>query len=138
MKLEIPDNIIDMAFQAMNENFNILNPTVYTKHKITDEKFLEHVREYVQSDTKMDIVLFSSKSGAEEHTDIHLKHLDTFTYIIPVIVPEGDSFIVHSKGKDKLVYAEPIKINHQEPHSLSVSNDSGCVVLMASKTIRSL
>lgn len=136
MTLTIPQNIMDMAIEAKGENFNILNPKVYTKHKVKDEAFLESVRQFINSDLPMDIVLFSSKSGADTHTDIHLKHLDTHTYIIPIILPEnGKATITHSGGVNTLEYANPVKIDHQQPHRLDVENETGCVVLMASKIL---
>lgn len=136
MRLFIPQTIMDKAHEAKGENFNILNPKVYTKHKITDKSFLESVREFINSDLPMDIVLFSSKSGADNHTDIHLEHLDTHTYIIPLILPQnGNAVITHSGGSEVLEYAKPVKINHQEKHELTVDNESGCVVLMASQIL---
>lgn len=137
-KLHIPQNIMDMALDAKDENFNILNPKVYTKHKIKDEEFLESVKQFINSDLPMDIVLFSSKSGAGSHTDIHLKHLDTHTYIIPLILPEGGAVINHSKGANYLEFAKPVKIDHQKPHDLQVHEETGCVVLMASKIVKAV
>lgn len=80
--------------------------------------------------------MFSSKSGALPHIDTHLDHLDLYTYIIPLILPtDGHAILKHSKGEVILEYSIPIKNFHQHLHSLEVSNQSGCVVLMASKII---
>jgi hypothetical protein len=135
--LEIPEDILNLAIEAKNENFNILDPKIYTKHKIADNEFLESVKDFIQSDLPMDIVLFSSKSGALPHIDTHLDHLDDYTYIIPLILPtDGYATIKHSEGESVLEYAVPILISHQHMHSLEVSNESGCVVLMASKILK--
>lgn len=36
-KIDVPDNIHALAVAARNKNFNILDPKIYTKHKITDQ-----------------------------------------------------------------------------------------------------
>lgn len=133
-KITIPEEITNLAKNIINENHNILNPKKYDKHKL-ENKDLENELKKVMGDINIDSVMFSSKIGAEEHTDIHLKHLDTYTYIVPVILPVGKNILKHSEGEVEVKVGDIIKINHQLKHSFSVENNSGCVLIMSSEIL---
>lgn len=127
--------IENFAKTIIDENHNILNPKIYLKHRIENKKFEEDLKVLIDTD-KVDYVLFSSRSGAEEHIDKHLTHLDIYTYIIPIILPNAKvELITKNNGNHFLALYQPIKINHQEPHSLKVITDEPLVLVMASKVL---
>ncbi len=132
--MTIPYTITEFAKTIINENHNILNPKVYLKHRISDTIFENQLKELIGTDN-VDYVLFSSRSGADEHIDTHLTHLDIFTYIVPIILPSTTTILHHDGISSFLQVGMPIKINHQLPHSLSVFNDEPCVLVMASKIL---
>lgn len=131
--MNITKTISEFAKTILDENHNILNPKVYLKHRVEDKEFEEQLKELIGTDN-VDYVLFSSRSGAEEHVDTHLKHLDIYTYIIPIILPEKPTILVADK-EHILEIGNPIKINHQLKHSLRVEDDSPLVLVMASKIL---
>lgn len=134
MLISLTDKIKDFAKSIINENHNILNLKIYLKHRIKDINFESQLKQLINTD-KVDYVLFSSRSGAAEHVDTHLKHLDIFTYIIPIILP-GENVILRSEGKETILeLGVPVRINHQLPHSLIVSCDQPLVLVMASKVL---
>lgn len=134
MKVTLTSNTLLTAQKIKNENHNILNPKKYTKYSFFDVELFDKLSKLMNTNN-IDAVMFSSKIGAEEHTDIHLKHLDIYTYIIPVILPKGNNLLKHSNGEVLLTIGDVIRINHQLPHSLTVENDTGCVLIMASKIL---
>lgn len=131
--MKITKTISEFAKTILDENHNILNPKVYLKHRVEDKEFEEQLKELIETDN-VDYVLFSSRSGAEEHVDTHLTHLDIYTYIIPIILPEKQAILVADK-EYILKLGVPIKINHQLKHSLKVEDDSPLVLVMASKVL---
>lgn len=135
MKIEsFSSDLLNLAENIKNENHNILNPKKYNKTKIIDLDLFKELSPIMETEN-IDAVMFSSKIGAEEHTDIHLTHLDIYTYIVPVVLPEGKNILKHSEGEISLSVGDIVKINHQLPHSLSVENYTGCVLIMASKIL---
>lgn len=127
--------IEEFANTIINENHNILNPKVYLKHRIENKEFEQDLKELINTD-KVDYVLFSSRSGAEEHIDTHLTHLDIYTYIIPIILTTSKvELTTKNNGNYFLELYKPIKINHQEPHALKVTTDEPLVLVMASKVL---
>ena len=135
-KITVPVEVIEFTKTIMDENHNVLNPKVYLKHRFENEEFEESLKKLIGCD-KVDWVLFSSRSGAEEHVDTHLKHLDIYTYIIPVVMDYDNITILNEcdYGSTLLEEGFAYRINHQEPHSLSVTNDSPLVLCMASKVL---
>lgn len=131
--MNITKTISEFAKTILDENHNILNPKIYLKHRVEDKEFEEQLKELIETDN-VDYVLFSSRSGAEEHVDTHLTHLDIYTYIIPIILPEKPAILVADK-EYILELGVPIKINHQLKHSLRVEDDSPLVLVMASKIL---
>ena len=131
-RIKITDNIFDFANTIVNENHNIMNPKTYLKHRVNDEQFENSLKELIGVDD-VDYVLLSSRSGAEEHVDTHLTHLDIYTYIIPVLVSEGATLVADKEYQ--LEVGQPIKINHQKKHRLDVQNDEPMVVIMASEVL---
>ncbi len=132
--MHLTNSLIEFADTIKTENHNILNPKVYLKHRFEDLIFEQELKNLIGCDN-VDFVLFSSRSGAEEHVDTHLTHLDIYTYIIPVILP-GVDVVLNAEGKQHILkIGEPVKINHQLPHSLTVQNDSPIVLVMASRII---
>lgn len=132
--MKLTPALVAFAQSIINENHNILNPKIYLKHRFEDKEFEDQLKILIDTD-KVDYVLFSSRSGAEEHVDTHLKHLDIFTYIIPIILP-GENVILKSERKETILeLGVPVRINHQLPHSLIVSCDQPLVLVMASKVL---
>lgn len=132
--LRIPQHLLDDAKRISKENHNISNPKKYIKHHGDNSEFKESIRKHIGSDREIDYVLFSSKNGAEEHVDTHLKHLDIFTWIIPIIVPR-DAILIHSGGTTPLGVGKPVRINHQKPHQLIATEGEDCVLAMASEVL---
>lgn len=135
-KINVPNAVVEFAKTIIDENHNVLNPKIYLKHRFENKEFEESLKKLIGCD-KVDWVLFSSRSGAEEHVDTHLKHLDVFTYIIPVIM-DYDNLVILNVSDYKTTLLEEgfaYKINHQIPHSLTVTNDSPLVLVMASKVL---
>lgn len=132
--MKLTPALVTFAQSIINENHNILNPKIYLKHRFEDKEFEDQLKILIDTD-KVDYVLFSSRSGAEEHVDTHLKHLDIYTYIIPIILPEEEVVLIADSKESILLIGEPIMINHQIPHSLVVKNDSPIVLVMASKVL---
>lgn len=91
---------------------------------------------------RLDFVYFSVCRGAEEHTDLlDPAVFESRTFVIPVILPQGDTLIVAKDvaGADGIVptHATFVKLNHiyefdhEKPHSMHVQDtESGCVVIM--------
>lgn len=131
--MKLTKTIMAAAEEIRCENHNILNPKVYTKHRVEDKKFTKRLQKMMKTKRRVDFVLFSSRSGAEPHIDKHLKHLTKHTYIIPVILPATGATMTTPSGIHQLKVGRPVKINHQEMHSLEVLEETGCVVIMASK-----
>lgn len=132
--MHLTNTLIDFANIIKEENHNILNPKIYLKHRLEDPIFEHELKKLINCE-KVDFVLFSSRSGAEEHVDTHLTHLDIYTYIIPVILPNTNVVLNAEGEKHVLKIGQPVKINHQLPHSLVVTNDSPIVLVMASRIL---
>ncbi len=132
--MKLTPALVAFAQSIINENHNILNPKIYLKHRFEDKEFEDQLKILIDTD-KVDYVLFSSRSGAEEHVDTHLKHLDIYTYIIPIILPKEEVVLIADKKEYILSIGKPVMINHQIPHSLVVKNDSPIVLVMASKVL---
>lgn len=132
--MHLTNTLIDFANTIKEENHNILNPKIYLKHRLEDPIFEHELKKLINCE-KVDFVLFSSRSGAEEHVDTHLTHLDIYTYIIPVILPKEEVVLIADKKEYILSIGKPVMINHQTPHSLVVKNDSPIVLVMASKVL---
>lgn len=129
----LPDSIIESARSIAHQNHDITNPMSYNKVRLSNLEF-ERLLRNLFPDSQVDYVLFSSESGAEEHTDVHLKHLDIYTQIIPIII-DGQA-VLHYRGKAyELRTGQPILINHQLPHSITTKDSSALVLCMASKII---
>ena len=91
---------------------------------------------------RLDFVYFSVCQGAEEHIDLlDPSVFESRTFVIPVILPQGDNIIVakDTAGPDGIVptHATFVKLNHiyefnhEKPHSMYVQDtESGCVVIM--------
>lgn len=130
--INLSPQLLKYAESIIDENDKILNPTIYSKHRIAHPPLNRQLKHLLATD-KIDYVLFSSKSGAEPHIDSHLKHFENHTYIIPVILPKGINTLFTEEEDYELQVGNVYKINHQKLHSLEVANESGCVVIMASR-----
>ena len=127
--------ILGYSNTIIGENHNIADPKVATKHQITNAAYLQYLSVQLGMYKEINAVIFSSPNGAEEHIDTHLAHLDTMTSIIPVVLPPKGAVLYYDNQTFDLAVGEPVKINHQLPHRVTVGDESGCVLIMASEVL---
>lgn len=139
--IDVPTSIVSHADTIKLENYKTNTPAKFRKHftnQVLDTMFEITLAEVMGIDhNQLDYVYFSVCKGAEPHTDQldPLKFSDT-TYVIPVILPEGDS-VIHARDENETVVLGGIySFDHTETHSMTLDDtDSGCVVIMATERI---
>ncbi len=139
--IKVPSSITNHADTIKLENYKTNTPAKFQKHftaQVQDTMFEIELAEAMGIDhNQLDYVYFSVCKGAEPHTDQldPLKFSDT-TYVIPVILPEGDS-VIHARDESETVVLGGIySFDHTETHSMTLEDmESGCVVIMATERI---
>ena len=140
--IDVPANIVAHANTIRFENYKTNTPAKFQKHfddEAKNEVFKQQLSALMNIDPdNLDYVYFSVCQGAEPHTDQLDPHqFADITYIIPVILPQGDSVITALNDSATVELGGVYSFNHTETHSMILEdNESGCVVIMAAERFR--
>jgi len=131
----VPQSVIDHADTIKYENYKTNKPLAFKKHVVEPsyEAFFKEIASLIQCEPEvLDIVYFSVCKGAKPHTDQLDPNKFTYTtYVIPVILPTGESYITCNDEKRTVELFNMYRFNHAQVHSMTLEdNESGCVVLM--------
>lgn len=133
----IPTRILVEANKIKNLSYQITDPGKFKRDELIDDDIAEILSEMFWIDDcpedldKLNVVFFSCANGAEEHVDkLDPEVFTSTTYVIPVILPsEGN--ILHVDGESMEIEIGGIyEFNHEIPHSLTVGDTTGAVVIM--------
>lgn len=134
--INVPQSIVDAADRIKFENYKVNTIQKIRKHNdVTDDslKMLAELGTIVNIDSnKFDMVYFSVCEGADPHVDLldPDKFEDT-TFIIPIILPSGDSIITAEEASVIVEVNEVYEFDHSKMHSMTLEDSkSGCVVVM--------
>ena len=135
-RMLIPQSIVEYCDGIKYENYKTNTPKKFQKHQHNtrdSELMMSMLAEKVGVEREyLDYVFFSVCKGAEEHTDILPREIfhDT-TYVIPVILPEGNSVITAEDDHVVVNTGMICEFDHTKPHSMQLDDiESGCVVIM--------
>ncbi|AVH85094.1 hypothetical protein RsoM2USA_167 [Ralstonia phage RsoM2USA] len=132
----IPTGILNSANRIKHLSYNISEPADFWRDTpedndmealVNDMRFLVKLPEI----TRINCVFFSCASGAAEHVDkLDPNEFYSVTFIVPIILPaEGN--ILHVNGESMEVKIGGIyEFNHEVPHSMTVGDTTGAVVIM--------
>jgi len=129
----IPQSIVDNAECIKFENYKTNTPKKFQTHRASNDAVLESVGKIAGVDkSKLDFVYFSVCKGAEPHIDLLDQAVfEPRTFVIPVILPDGDSQITAEDETAIVELNHVYEFNHEKIHSMELEdNESGCVVLM--------
>lgn len=132
----VPQSFLDHAETIKHENYKTNTPKAFQKHSPEshdNDLFLQAVSLVVGVHHKLlDLVYFSVSKGAEPHTDMLDPEVFTdWTYVIPIILPEGDNYIYAEEQSVIAKLFEVYEFNHTKTHGMTVANeDDGCVLIM--------
>jgi hypothetical protein len=132
----IPNGLIEAADQIKYQNYKVTKIGKIAK-QTPEGVDAEYVMRVLGSKVERDhatfnAVYFSACSGAEEHVDmLDQEEFEDTTYVIPLILPQGDSIIRAGKCRAIVEVGGIYEFDHTKPHEMTVEDDkSGCVVLM--------
>ncbi len=132
--IEVPVSIIENAGTIKFQNYKTSTPGKFQIRSFKDdEDFMYRLGVAIdQEPDKLDFVYFSVCKGAEPHTDLLDPTVFTSkTFVIPVILPNGNSTITAEDEKMVVKLNNIYEFNHEKIHSMELEdNDSGCVVIM--------
>lgn len=132
----IPEAVILAADQIKHLNYKTTTPAKFRKNTLTEDiagSLMAEVSEVIGiPKSSLDYVYFSASKGAEPHVDMLDPNVFTSrTFIIPVILPKGDSIIIAEKASEVAQLGYIYEFNHEKEHSMTVEDtESGCVVIM--------
>lgn len=133
--VEVPEAVLNNAQEIRHENYRTNTPRKFQKHNEVHAQLKQAIAQAVgEPVVNIDFVYFSVAKGAEEHVDALDPTVYTSrTFIVPVVLPEGDNFITAQGQKFQISTGVVYEINHELPHSMQVANEvDGAVVIMAS------
>ena len=136
---DFPREVIAAANGIASENHDVNKHNALRKHHSgdleADKRVATKLMRLIVHDTDrygLDWVYFSCPNGVVEHTDDLDNTFDTFTHVLPVIIPIGGAVLTVEGDADILKHGFMYRFNHQLPHSLFIQNaPQPCVVLMA-------
>lgn len=130
-------SIMAAAHHIKRENYKVTHPRDFGVHRFEELTGAEILMDLLtavlnQHLEDLDVVFFSCCKGAEPHTDLlDPAKFHPTTYVIPVILPEGESVIFTDTDKVTAKLGMIYEFNHEETHGMTVEDEeSGCVVLM--------
>ena len=132
-KVAIPQGVILNANKIKYEHYKVNTPSKFQVHSLDDTLLIETISSLIGiQKEKLDYVYFSVCQGAEPHIDLlDPNKFTNTTYVIPVILPLGDSIIVAETQREKVQVGGVYKFNHTKTHSMELDDtSSGCVVIM--------
>jgi hypothetical protein len=135
-RIDIPKSLVDYAETIKLENYKVNTPTKFQINTFTNKdskEFIETLSKKVDvTIDKLDYVFFSVCKGAVPHTDdLNPEKFTGKTYVIPIILPKGDSVITSENQSLKVELNGIYKFDHRKLHSMLLEdNQSGCVVIM--------
>ncbi|BCG50227.1 hypothetical protein [Ralstonia phage RP13] len=131
----IPTEVLRLANEVKHQNYKVNTPTKFQKRELiadVGKPLMYQLGLLIKyRPDELDYVYFSCANGAEEHVDQldPAKFRDT-TFVIPVILPNGDNFITAEDEKMKVEIGGVYQFNHEKPHSMTVADNTGAVVIM--------
>lgn len=133
-KVAIPQGVILNADKIKYEHYKVNIPSKFQVHSLDDSLLIETLSSLIGIQTeKLDYVYFSVCQGAEPHTDLldPSKFTNT-TYVIPVILPLGDSIITTETKSEKVKVGGVYTFDHTKTHIMELDDpSSGCVLIIA-------
>lgn len=129
----IPQSITDKADTVKLQHYKVNSPRKFQVHELDDLGLIQQLAAIIDIPYQnLDFVYFSVCKGAEPHTDaLNPNVFCNDTYVIPVILPQGESIISANGWRKKVHIGGVYRFNHNETHSMELEDtDSGCVVIM--------
>jgi hypothetical protein len=135
--VEIPAEAVQYADGIKQENYKVNTPAEFQVRVLPGCKpMLDQLATLTgQPRERMDAVYFSCPMGSEPHTDkLNLKKFENTTFIIPVILPDLRKHrvtLLTAGCTDAVLEVGGVyEFDHTQTHSLTVGDDSGCVLIM--------
>lgn len=134
--LEVPRRLVEEADKIKLLNYKTTTPTKFRKNTLTKDiggPLMAALAALTGlPEDKLDYVYFSVCKGAEPHVDTLDPEVFTeTTFVIPVILPKGDSIITAGQSSIICGVGGVYEFNHEMTHSMTLEdNESGCVVVM--------
>jgi hypothetical protein len=134
-QVEIPQDVLEEALKVQTENIVNRWPATYRKHKGNNLELIKTLSLMLScTEEEVDYVYFSSRSGAETHTDkLPLNKFGLDTIIIPLVIPYGNNWLTVDSDSIAVSKETAYLFNHQTPHSFEVAKETGCVLIMAAR-----
>ena len=132
-KIDIPSTVVENANSIRFENYKTNTPAKFQIRDETDMILMLDLSNHLGiARNKLDFVYFSVCKGAEPHVDLLDPNVfEPRTFVIPVILPTGNSVIVAQDDRQVVELNTIYEFNHEELHSMELEDtDSGCVVIM--------
>jgi hypothetical protein len=126
--------VMGIAQSIREQNYKVNTPSKYHKHTGNNHPVIYQLSGMFDCDfNKVDYVYFSSKEGAEPHTDqLSLSKYEEDTILIPLILPRGISTLEVGEWAVTLEPLLAYRFKHTDIHSLKLQDtESGCVMIMA-------
>lgn len=131
--VDIPTGVIYNADTIKLEHYKVNSPSKFQVRSLCDATLIASISANIQiPKEKLDYVYFSVCRGAEPHIDLldPKKFTDT-TFVIPIILPQGDSIIRSEDHSVKVHVGGVYKFDHTKTHSMELDDTvSGAVVVM--------
>ena len=134
--LSIPATVLEAAEPIKLLNYKTTTPTKFKKNILTEDiggSLMRDLSRLVSiPHSKLDYVFFSVCKGAEPHVDaLDPEKFTPTTFVIPVILPTGDSIISAGHSSIIVELGGVYEFNHEKKHSMYLEDtESGCVVVM--------
>lgn len=133
--IEIPSSIVANADAIKLQNYKTNTPGKFQVRHMNDDNIalMENLASIISVKVAaLDFVYFSVCKGAEPHIDLLDSGVyEPRTFVIPVILPNGDSVITAEDEQQVAKLNHIYEFNHEKIHSMELDdNESGCVVIM--------
>jgi hypothetical protein len=134
--IEVDPVVVACADSIKLQNYKTSTPKkfqIQPFHTPATDDLMQRMSDLIQvAKDKLDFVYFSVCKGAEPHVDLLDPALfEARTFVIPVILPTGDSTITAEDQRMVVKLNGIYEFNHERIHSMELEDvESGCVVIM--------